>query len=231
MSFPFSSSQEIKYPVKWRPYHGRASTPELTAYRIVKEGDQTHIYSHSPMSLLTICHSHNHTALLLSKQNTRPWKNSIPIKEHCRILYQFEFTNFMSPHNSLGILFQFVLLRTDFGLGDCLLLLSIPSVLLSVEGGFRDTAMWLGPDKKNSVTHLQITPIPALGSEHIHGVSQLIPGREHPRDEVPFGSAWWNYRQQSGLTENPSFSSSTRRIHGRTLNQPLHLIEPQFSLL
>lgn len=107
---------------------------------------------------------------------------------------------------------------------------SVSPLLFSVEGGFRDTAMWLGPDKKNQHHPPPKTPIPALGSEHIHGVSQLIPGREHPRDEVPFGSAWWNYRKQSGLTENPSFSSSTRRIHGRTLNQHLHIIEPQFSL-
>lgn len=69
-----------------------------------------------------------------------------PIKEHVYILYQFELTDFMSPLNSLGSLFQFIFLRTDLGLGDCLLLLSVHSVLHSAESGYRDTVMWLDPD-------------------------------------------------------------------------------------
>ena len=37
-----------------------------------------------------------------------------------------------------------------------------------------------------SFTHHQVTPIPGLGSEHIHGVSQVICRTEPLRDEVPF---------------------------------------------
>ena len=37
-----------------------------------------------------------------------------------------------------------------------------------------------------STTHHQVTPIPDLGSEHIHGISQVICRMEPLRDEVPF---------------------------------------------
>lgn len=56
------------------------------------------------------------------------------------------------------------LFRTDFGPGMYLLLLSIHSVLLLVEGSFRDRTMWIVPDRRASIAHLQGTRIPALDS-------------------------------------------------------------------
>ena len=107
-----------------------------------------------------------------------------PIKEHVYILYQFELTDFMSSLNSLGILVQFVFLRTDLGLGDCFFSVS---TLFCVQ---RKVAIEILPCgltlATTSITHHQVTPIPDLGSEHIHGISQVICRMEPLRDEVPF---------------------------------------------
>ena len=142
---------------------------------------------------------------------------------------------------------------------------------------------------KTSITHHQVTPVPDLGSEHIHGVSQVIPRRvlqtpsamqetqetrvqslgwEDPLEEemathssIPAGKIPWTKKpgrlwsmgsqwvrpteatehacihahvvklqKAKQIRKNPNFCSSTR-THSKTLSQPWHLTEAQFSLL
>ena len=142
---------------------------------------------------------------------------------------------------------------------------------------------------KTIITHHQVTPVPDLGSEHIHGVSQVIPRRvlqtpsamqetqetrvqslgwEDPLEEemathssIPAGKIPWTEKpgrlwsmgsqwvrpteatehacihahmvklqKAKQIRKNPNFCSSTR-THSKTLSQPWHLTEAQFSLL
>ena len=211
-----------------------------------------------------------------------------PTKEHLYFLYQFELTDFMSPLNSLGILFQFVFLRTDLDLGDCFFSVS---TLFSVQWKVASEILPCGLTlTKTSITHHQVTPIPDLGSEHIRGVSQVIPrrvlqtpsamqetqetrvqslGQQDPLEEemathssIPAGKIPWTEKpvrlwsmgsrwvrpteatehacihahvvklqKAKQIRKNPNFHSSTRRTHSKTLSQPWHLTEAQFSLL
>lgn len=112
-----------------------------------------------------------------------------------------------------------------------MLLCSIHSLLLPAEGGYRDTAMWLVPDRKASVIHLQGTPIPAVDSRAYCRVSQMVPtgsGREHLRDEPPLRVSVVTLPKLRELTQASRSCPGPGRIHGRTSCQLFHLSESQF---
>lgn len=159
----------------------------FTRYGLVPEEERAHVFP-SPWELPRACHSAHRPS----------WQNTGPDRAQSRQGSSWFYINRDSltlwahwPPNPLGIFLHLVLLRTDSGLGACLLLLSIPPFRCQWKAcGLSLT------EKPVSLTSRELPSLPWTPG-HIHGVPQMVPlGQGGSTSEMNrhWESAWWHYR-------------------------------------